>query len=124
MFFIIWGWRRRVLTLGTAGPYTCPTCHWVGTFWVRQSQRQLRIYWLPVMNWSRGQFFTVCRNCGTAVPINPEVVEKVVSTVQPIGAPDPWGPVPAVPPHQPLPPDASAWPGPPAADGPPPQDGA
>lgn len=113
MFFIIWGWRRRVLTLGTAGPYTCPTCHWVGTFWVRQAQRQLRLYFVPVMKWSRGRFFTMCRNCGTAVPIDREAVERVVSTVQPIGVPDPFGPAPALPADQAMPPDATTWRGPP-----------
>lgn len=98
MFLIIWGFRRRIRNLGVVGPFTCPTCSWIGTFWLRQVQRQLRIYYIPVMPWTKGRHFTVCRNCGTATEISRETVESLVASAQPIGAPDPFGPQPSTPP--------------------------
>ncbi len=113
MFFIVWGWRRRITQLGVAGPYTCPTCGWVGTFFARQVQRQLRIYWIPVMKWSNGPIVLSCRNCNATIQVPKEQRDQTLASVQPIGAPDPFGPAQAAPPQpqqQPLPQQAGGWP--------------
>ena len=95
LFFIIWGWQHRAERLGFAGPYTCPTCSWAGSFWLDRLERRLRIYFIPVTRWRVTRYLCVCRHCGSAIPLSPEKGEELISDIRPLNAPDPFGPAPA-----------------------------
>ena len=94
MFFVIWGWQQRGSNLGVVGPYTCPTCSWVGTFWLTTFERRFRIYFIPVGRWNV-QYRCVCRNCSYTTYVSPEEATRLRAEAKPIGAPDRFGPAPA-----------------------------
>ncbi|MCU1462830.1 MAG: hypothetical protein JWO37_2905 [Acidimicrobiales bacterium] len=95
MFFIVWGWAKRVQTVGFVGPYTCARCGWAGTFWLRKVERRFKLYWIQLGRWKVLGHATVCRNCGVGSDVPREHVDELVASAQPLGTPDPMGPAPA-----------------------------
>ena len=95
MFLLIWGWQTRYVQLGVLGPFACPHCSWLGTFWFRRHERRFRLYFIPITRWWTAQFACICRNCGSATYLRRREGEQYLGQLQPIGAPDPFGPAPA-----------------------------
>lgn len=103
MFFIVWGWARRVTNLGFVGPYTCTRCGWVGTFWLVLRERRLKVYWIAVGRWKPTEYMTVCRNCQATSAMSVEQGAALAASVTPLDQPDPFGPAQAPPPVVPAP---------------------
>lgn len=93
-FLLIWGRQTRSRRLGFVGPYTCPTCGWMGTFWLQAWDRRMRLYFVPVSKWRTRQYGCVCRHCGTTRYLTPEEGQRLEADMRPLSAPDPFGPAP------------------------------
>jgi hypothetical protein len=68
MFFIIWGSRTIVLTIG-AGTFFCPKCRVTQTFSHKQQKRFFTLYYIPIFPIGDGQHYVECQHChGTFTP--------------------------------------------------------
>jgi zinc ribbon protein len=103
VFFLVFGWQRRGTRLGFVGPFTCPTCSWMGTFWLDASQHRFRLYFIPVMPWRTQRYACVCRNCGNSTYVAAKDGADLVASVSPLTAPDPLGPAQSQPAGAPFP---------------------
>ncbi len=68
MFFIIWGSRTIILTIGV-GTFLCPKCHITQKFGHKQQKRFFTLYYIPILPIADGQQYVECQHCkGTFTP--------------------------------------------------------
>lgn len=92
--FLIWGWQTKTAQLGFVGPYSCPNCSWMGSFWLQVWERRFRLYFIPVTGWRAAQYGCVCRNCGATRYLRASEGAALLASAQPLGSSDPLGPSP------------------------------
>ena len=66
MFFLIWGFRRRVVSAGQ-GMYHCPVCKRVQPFALKQIARYFTLFFIPIVRTGAAVDYAVCLGCRNAL---------------------------------------------------------